>query len=191
VTTAAALTLSGASMADASPAAFRERAEAVSGSVWRCLRRFGVPASDVEDCFQSVLLQLHARWDRLGRLPVQELRSYACCVAIGVARGAARSRRRSEHASAELGEELPAEGTPESIVERHEELAQLDAILATLSDERREVFVLYELEGLTGREIATHLGLPDGTVASRLRRARADFDAAVARSLAGSRRKLP
>lgn len=178
-------------MADSSTStSFRERAEAVSGSVWRCLRRFGVPASDVEDCFQSVLLQLHARWDRLGRLPVNELRSYACCVAIGVARGAARARKRTEQTSAQYAaDELPAEGTPESVAERQEELARLDAILATLPDERREVFVLYELEGLTGPEIAEHLGVPEGTVASRLRRAREDFQAAIARLRAADSRR--
>ncbi len=177
----------------ASSTTFRDRAEAVSGSIWRCLRRFGVPASDVDDCFQSVMLQLHARWDRLGLLPVQELRSYACCVAIGVARGAARARKRTEHTSTPLDEDdLPAEGTPESVAERQQDLARLDAILATISEERREVFVLFELEGLTGPEIAEHLGLPAGTVASRLRRAREDFEAAVARTLAAeSRSKRP
>lgn len=169
-------------MADASSSTFRDRAEAVSGSVWRCLRRFGVPASDVDDCFQAVLLQLHARWDRLGLLPINELRSYACVVAIGVARGAARTRQRADKKTKPLEEEeLPADGTPETVAERQEELARLDAILATLPEERREVFVLYELEGLTGPEIAEHLGLPTGTVASRLRRAREDFQAAVAR----------
>lgn len=176
-------------MAQSSSSTFRDRAEAVSGSVWRCLRRFGVPAADLDDCFQSVLLQLHARWDRLGLLPVQELRSYACCVAIGVARGAARSRQRSEQVSTPLAEELAAEGTPESVAERQEELARLDAILATLPEERREVFVLFELEGLTGSEIADHLGLPAGTVASRLRRARDDFQAAVHRLRAAESRR--
>jgi RNA polymerase sigma-70 factor, ECF subfamily len=180
--------MGGTRTVEPSSAAFRERAEAVSGSVWRCLRRFGVPPSDVDDCFQSVLLQLHARWEMLGRLPVEELRSYACCVAIGVARGAARSRGRAELLSEGLADDLVAPGTPESLAERREELAQLDAVLATLSDERREVFVLYELEGLTGPEISNHLGLPAGTVASRLRRARADFDAAVARIAAKSRK---
>ena len=178
-------------MAEPLSSTFRERAEAVSGSVWRCLRRFGVPSCDVEDCFQSVLLQLHARWDMLGRLPVEELRRYACTVAIGVARGAARSRERTERASGELADDLVAQGTPESLAEHQQELAMLDAVLATLTDERREVFVLYELEGLTGAEIAEHLGVPAGTVASRLRRARADFEAAVARSLAQSRRTRP
>ena len=176
-------------MSESSSSTFRDRAEAVSGSVWRCLRRFGVPPADVDDCFQSVLLQLHSRWDRLGLLPVQELRSYACCVAIGVARGAARSRKRTEHVSTFLAEEHPAEGTPESAAERQEDLARLDAILATLPEERREVFVLFELEGLTGPEIAEHLGLAAGTVASRLRRAREDFQAAVVRMRAVDSRR--
>ena len=84
---------------------------------------------------------------------------------------------------------LPAEGTPETVAERQQDLARLDTILATLTDERREVFVLFELEGLTGPEIAEHLGLPAGTVASRLRRARDDFEAAVSRMRAVDSRR--
>jgi RNA polymerase sigma-70 factor (ECF subfamily) len=43
------------------------------------------------------------------------------------------------------------------------------------------VFVLFELEGMTMAEIATSLDVPPGTVASRLRRARELFAAAVSR----------
>ena len=57
----------------------------------------------------------------------------------------------------------------------------VDAILKTMPIERREVFVLYEIEGLTGKEIADQLGVPEGTVASRLRTARAEFEDAVRR----------
>lgn len=169
---------------------FRESAEAISPSIWRCLRRFGVPAADVEDHLQAVLIQLYGRWERLGLLPTAQLRSYACVVAIGVARGAARKRQRTG-TSTTFADDIAAEGTPETQAVRQEELEQLDAVLATLDEERREVFVLYELEGLTGPEIAELLDLPVGTVASRLRRARADFEAAVARSLAEARRKRP
>ncbi|MBL8935299.1 MAG: sigma-70 family RNA polymerase sigma factor, partial [Archangium sp.] len=45
-----------------------------------------------------------------------------------------------------------------------------------LTDELREVFVLQEIEGLSKREAAIALGVPEGTVASRLRRARETFD---------------
>ena len=47
-----------------------------------------------------------------------------------------------------------------------------------LSLEQRAVFVLYELEELSVPDIAELLGVPVGTAASRLRRARAAFSAA-------------
>jgi len=58
---------------------------------------------------------------------------------------------------------------------------ELESALAGLSDEQRSVFVLYELEGFSVREIAELLALPSGTVASRLGRARAHFSRAVTR----------
>jgi len=44
------------------------------------------------------------------------------------------------------------------------------------------VFVLYEIEQLTSVEIADIVGVPAGTVASRLRRAREDFQARITRA---------
>ena len=57
----------------------------------------------------------------------------------------------------------------------------LDAILDTLPDESRAVFVLVEIEGLSAPEVANVLGIPAGTVASRLRRARKLFTQAAKR----------
>jgi len=54
-------------------------------------------------------------------------------------------------------------------------LALAERLLDELPREQREVFVLHELEQMTGREIATLTGLPIGTVRSRLRRARESF----------------
>jgi RNA polymerase sigma-70 factor (ECF subfamily) len=51
----------------------------------------------------------------------------------------------------------------------------------------RVVFVLYEIEELKMAEIATVVGIPQGTVASRLRRGRAHFAAQVAAHEAGGR----
>jgi len=50
--------------------------------------------------------------------------------------------------------------------------ARLDAALAALPVEMREVIVLHELEGLAYKEIAAVAGIPLGTVMSRLARAR-------------------
>jgi RNA polymerase sigma-70 factor (ECF subfamily) len=51
----------------------------------------------------------------------------------------------------------------------------LDKILDSMEDDLREVFLLYEFEEMSMIEIAGALGIPQGTVASRLRRARSVF----------------
>ena len=55
----------------------------------------------------------------------------------------------------------------------------LDGVLDGLDGDLRSVFVLYEIEELTMAEIAAALEIPPGTVASRLRRARALFSERV------------
>src|SRR5205823_8114376 len=49
------------------------------------------------------------------------------------------------------------------------------AVLQTLSEAHREILVLREIRGLSYEEIAQVLGVPRGTVESRLSRARAEF----------------
>ena len=56
-----------------------------------------------------------------------------------------------------------------------------DLVLSKVDSDLVEVFVLYELEGLTSPEIAELLQIPLGSVASRLRRAREQFRSAAAR----------
>jgi RNA polymerase sigma-70 factor (ECF subfamily) len=51
--------------------------------------------------------------------------------------------------------------------------------LASLDEEHRELIVLRDLEGLAYEEIVTITGLPDGTVKSRLHRARAALKEAI------------
>lgn len=62
--------------------------------------------------------------------------------------------------------------TPESELERRELRAAVDRGLAKLSDDHRQVLVLRELEGLSYVEIAGRLKLEEGTVKSRIARAR-------------------
>ena len=62
--------------------------------------------------------------------------------------------------------------TPENELERRELRAAVDRGLAKLSDDHRQVLVLRELEGLSYVEIAGRLELEEGTVKSRIARAR-------------------
>ena len=52
--------------------------------------------------------------------------------------------------------------------ERADARKHLEAALATLTDVRREVVLLHDLEGWSHREIAAHLGLAEGTVRAHL-----------------------
>lgn len=64
-------------------------------------------------------------------------------------------------------------------MDANSEPSDLPALLATLDVEQRDVLVLYAWEGLSYREIATALGVPVGTVRSRLARARARLRAGL------------
>ncbi|HYJ07438.1 MAG TPA: sigma-70 family RNA polymerase sigma factor [Polyangiaceae bacterium] len=146
--------------------------------VWRSLRRFGVPERDVADAAQQVFLTFFQCASDIegGKEP-----AYLVSVAVRVAANARRKLQRSREDA--LGDEVltahPARHTPEDLVGEKQLREELDRGLLSLPFEQRTVFVLYELEGFTLPEIGEALGIPLGTATSRLRRARAHFEAWV------------
>jgi RNA polymerase sigma-70 factor, ECF subfamily len=64
---------------------------------------------------------------------------------------------------------------PGAALERTEEEAQLQAAISRLSPEHREVLLLKDIDGLKYEEIADILGVPIGTIRSRLHRARLEL----------------
>jgi RNA polymerase sigma-70 factor (ECF subfamily) len=70
---------------------------------------------------------------------------------------------------------------PDEALSMRQDRMLLDLALEKLAPEMRAAFVLFELEGMTFSEIAESLGIPRGTVASRVRRARLEFTKAVQR----------
>jgi RNA polymerase sigma-70 factor (ECF subfamily) len=62
--------------------------------------------------------------------------------------------------------------SPDNSLHRHDLRAKLAAALATLPGEHREILVLRHFQELSYREIADCLGIPQGTVMSRLHAAR-------------------
>ena len=141
--------------------------------VWRSLRRFGVPAADVDDATQQVFLIAN---DKLSRINPGSERSFLVGVATRVASHVRRSYHRREAAELRLSVN-PHEATlnPEELTQRLEARALLDRVLDGMPEDLRAVFVLFELEELSIDQTASLLLLPRGTVATRLRRAREVF----------------
>jgi RNA polymerase sigma-70 factor (ECF subfamily) len=99
---------------------------------------------------------------------------------LGVAAQLARRRRRSFarlRAILETFAHAPMapRATPEDDLAAGEETALLDAAVARLSQEHREVVLMVHLGGLSGVEAAKALGIPAGTVWRRLHEARAEL----------------
>lgn len=147
--------------------------------IWRVLRRSGLGAADAEDALQEVFWIL-AR--RLERVPEKAERSFLVSTALRVAADQKRLKwHRSVRSSLDLEERPSQEPEPDQVLELRRARLLLDEALGTLSDADRAVFVLAELEQMTRAEIAVALEIPEGTVASRLGRAREALEAAVRR----------
>lgn len=97
---------------------------------------------------------------------------------FGIATNLLRNEQRSEQRAISALARVASDAGREH-VDANREPFDLPALLATLDVEQRDVLVLYAWEGLSYREIATALGVPVGTVRSRLARARARLRAGL------------
>ena len=150
--------------------------------VWRCLRSLGVYDAQLDDALQDVFVVVQKKLaDFDGGA---ELRTWLYAIALRIAR---KYRERLQREPASLEGANPPQAEPaltvsgEGTLLSNERLALAHAILATLSDDQREVFVLARVEQMSAPEIASVLGIPLNTVYSRLRAARLAFEAEVAR----------
>ncbi len=154
--------------------------------VWRSARRLGVAPASLDDVVQDVFLVVHRRLDSFeGR---STLKTWIFGIALRVVRDHRRTLRRKP-TDGDDGLEIHADprANPAEAVERAEGVRLLHAILDGLDDEKREVFVMAELEQLTAPEIAEVCGINVNTIYARLRSARKEFDEAVARHQARER----
>jgi RNA polymerase sigma-70 factor, ECF subfamily len=145
--------------------------------VWRMLLHFGIPEHEAEDATQDVFIVVHRRlgdWDR-----AVSARSWLYGICRRVAADHRRSRTRRQR-KLEALPTPPSDPALEGQVADRELLAALERELAQLDPGSREVFVMAELEGMSGREIAEATGVNPNTVASRLRKARARITDALA-----------
>lgn len=155
--------------------------------VWRALRRLGVPERDMPDAVQDVFVVVHRK------LPGWEGRSKMTTWLYGICMRVASDRRNLAHVRREVpfgpSEPRVHEGPGvDELLEHHERRALLDKALDLLPIEQRAVFVLFELDELSGEQVAELLALPEGTVWSRLRTARVGVSMALQRLSASGRR---
>lgn len=164
---------------EADPGRLSELVKKELAPLWRFLRRLGLTEAEADDGAQQVFIVVARRLDEIDE---GRERAFVFSTALNVAAKLHRSRnRRREVSDEELEERRDSLPGLDELIDRRRARALLDEILEAMAEDIRIVFVLYEIEELTMAEIASVLEVPPGTVASRLRRARTDFNARVAR----------
>lgn len=147
----------------------------------RFVRALGGRAADVEDLAQETFLVARRKLSGFdGKNEAGWL--------FAIARHVVRSERRkrwllsffSPHKAAPLDDLVSRDADPEARLARAEDLRLAERALERLTEKRRVPFVLFELEGYSGEEIASLLDIPVATVWTRLHHARRDFAAFVA-----------
>jgi RNA polymerase sigma-70 factor (ECF subfamily) len=147
--------------------------------VWRSAKRLGVRDASLDDVVQEVFVVVHRRLASFeGRSAV---RTWLFGITLRVARDHRRATRRKSPEPTVDPDTLRAAGGPAESAEKNEAVRLLHTLLDELDDERREVFVMAELEQMTMPEIAEALGLNLNTAYARLRIARQEFEDALAR----------
>jgi RNA polymerase sigma-70 factor (ECF subfamily) len=172
---------------------FDELYDAHVDFLWRNARRLGVGDDAVDDVLQQVFLVVHRRLHEVTMTGSEK--AWLFGVLLRVVRDHKRLlRRKSPH-------RFFAMTDPENLVDEHgrqpdESFARVEAAalvqrwLDALGDDKREVFILAELEQLSAREIGEATSTNQSTVYSRLRAARQEFEAAAARHRMSEERRL-
>lgn len=138
--------------------------------VLRVVRRLGIAPGDVEDVAQEVFVVVHRK--RATFNGNSTVRTWLFGIAMRVASDhRRRAHVRREHVTAEVPD-TGIEAEQPAALRQRELSQQLQRALDELDDDKRAVFVLYELEDVPMAEIAQSLGCPLFTAYSRLREAR-------------------
>lgn len=158
--------------------------EAHAAFVWRSLRLLGIPDDALDDAVQEVFLVVHRRLAEFeGR---SSLRTWLYAIARRVAGNVRRGVERRGVPEAIAPDLLdPEAADPREAAQQAEAARLLVELVACLSEDQREVFLLVEVEEMPVPEAADTLGINLNTCYSRLRAARSRFE----RELAARRRR--
>jgi RNA polymerase sigma-70 factor, ECF subfamily len=147
------------------------------GYVWRSLARLGVRDADIADLAHDVFVVVHRKLDDFD--PRRPLKPWLFGICFRVALD--KKRKASSHRETLTDDPRAASSVPtsEELVAARQAHDQVMRALDHLDEQKRAVFVMHELEGLSMPEIAEIVDVPLNTLYSRLRVAREAFVAAV------------
>ena len=154
--------------------------------VWLSLQRLGVRHADLDDLAHDVFVVAHRRLDSFNGS--SRMTTWLFGISMRIAANYRRRRQNSfEIPTGVSGNNRPATVVPvdELLVLREQRLLA-ETVLGQLVLEQRAVFVMYEIEALPCPEIAELLGVPIGTVYSRLHAARKRIEKLVSLMLPGT-----
>ena len=146
--------------------------------LYRLAWRLTGQKAEAEDLFQELLIKAYGKLDDLVQIdePGSWLSRVMYNLFIDERRRFARRRMHTVEEGEMAGDGLaglPGPDSPEFDQQRYERIQWLDAALSKLSDDHRVIVLLHDTEGYKLKEIQELIGIPVGTVKSRLHRARA------------------
>lgn len=166
-------------VATAPPLDFVTVYESSAANVLRSLRRLGVREADLEDAAQEIFVVVHRKLPEFaGR---SSLKTWVFGICLRVASDwRARAHIKRETGSEEAPERTTSGETPTREIARKQARVKLGALLERLDEDKRAVFVMFELEELSMAEVAETVGVPVQTAYARLYAARKFIEAEVA-----------
>jgi RNA polymerase sigma-70 factor (ECF subfamily) len=148
--------------------------------VFRSLQRLGVRDADLEDVMQEAFVVIGRQLGSFENKARLTTWLYGICLRV-----ASDHRRRAwvrrEVPTSEMPDGVSPESGPEASLEAARERRKLHAVLDLLDPEQRALLVMFELDEMSCKDIGEILGIPTGTVHSRLHAARQEFKTALRR----------
>ncbi len=165
---------------------FQSVFEAELDYVCGSLRRLGVHSRDLEDLAQDVFIAMHRHFSQYD--PRRPLRPWIFGFVYLTASNYRRLSRHQAEVFEDRAEELIEPASPEDELVSVQLEKRFWAALDRLSDELRAVFVMHELDEMSGPDIAESLGIPLNTAYSRIRAARLQMEKRLSDSASSARR---
>jgi RNA polymerase sigma-70 factor (ECF subfamily) len=154
------------------PPAWKELYDGHFSFVERICRRLGTPDAELDDVVQETFV---VAFRKLSSFKEGRVSTWLYRIAANVVGGRHR-RRRIRSALLGLFSEPPPVPPVDRAYDAREAQAQVAAVLERMAPKKREVFALFELDGMSGEEIAERVGCKVETVWTRLHYARQDFE---------------